>query len=129
MTDPQEYLNRMYAKRGYVTDMHKTMVLMDAEYLEAANNLAEVAYLSDRTLDRKVKELIFIAISTLVGKDRQHLEIHLRAAMDAGASEREVLEVLELLSVPAGQMAFRYGQETLARLTNAEQLEPLSKEA
>lgn len=129
MTDPQEYLDRMYAKRGYVTDMHRTMVLLDAEYLEASNNLAEVAYLSDRTLNRKVKELIFIVISTLMGKDRHHLEIHLRAAMEAGASEQEILEVLELLSVPAGQMAFRYGQETLAKLTNAAQLEPLRKEA
>ena len=67
MTDnPQEYIDEMARKRGYVLDYHKVMAKQDFPVLQAANKLVSAAYLDKRTLDRKTKELIFIVSLTVM---------------------------------------------------------------
>jgi 4-carboxymuconolactone decarboxylase len=120
----QDYLDKMHAQRGFVADFHKFMVLADFAYLSKANELAEVAYTSQRLLDRKTKELVFIAISTMHGTDRDHLKLHVQAALKAGATGQEILEVLEMLGLAAGQMALRFGLDVWAEVINPPRLEP-----
>lgn len=64
--DPQEYIDDMARKRGYVLDYHKVMAKQDFEVLQATNGLVSAAYLNQRTLDRKTKELIFIVSLTVM---------------------------------------------------------------
>ena len=52
---PQEYIDDMVTKRGYVLDYHKIMAKQDFKVLQAANHLVSAAYLEQRTLDRKTK--------------------------------------------------------------------------
>ena len=124
METKQDYINKMYQQRGFVADMHKFMVNADFAYLQKVNELAEVAYTSQRLLDRKTKELVFIAISTMHGRDRDHLRLHIDAALKAGATTQEILEVIEILGVAAGQMTLRFGLDVWAEVVKPACLEP-----
>ncbi len=130
MDKKQKFIDKMFAQRGFVADMHKFMAHADFEYLEKVNELAEVAYTSQRLLDRKTKELVFIAISTMHGTDRDHLKLHIEAALRFGATPSEILEVLEMLGLAAGQMTLRFGLDVWAEIVKPERLEPtqLAKE-
>ena len=47
MTDsPQEYIDDMVSKRGYVLDYHKVMAKQDFPVLQAANGFVSAAYLN-----------------------------------------------------------------------------------
>ena len=59
-TEEQQYIDDMARRRGYVLDYHKVMVNQDVTFMKACDNLVQAAYLNQRLLDRKTKELIFI---------------------------------------------------------------------
>lgn len=121
--DRTEFLKKMAGQRKFVADLHKVMVLADFEYIEKSNELAEVAYINDRLLSLKFKELLFIAISVVRGGDVGHVKMHMRAAVKAGASKEEILQVLELLSLPTGMMSFRFGLDAWIDVFHPERLE------
>ena len=58
--EKQAYIDEMVQKRGYVLDYHKALVQQDFEVMKKANDLVDAAYLKERSLDRKTKELIFV---------------------------------------------------------------------
>jgi 4-carboxymuconolactone decarboxylase len=64
--EKQAYVDGMARERGYVLDFHKVMAEHDFDALQATNNLVEAAYLKERRLDRKTKELIFIVSLTVM---------------------------------------------------------------
>ncbi|HEY6753031.1 MAG TPA: hypothetical protein VI027_17115, partial [Rubrobacteraceae bacterium] len=64
--EKQAYVDEMAQKRGYVLDYHKVMAEQDFEVLQAANGLVNAAYLKERRLDRKTKELLFIISLTVM---------------------------------------------------------------
>ena len=64
--EKQAYINEMAEKRGYVLDYHKVMTEYDFDVLQAANGLVNAAYLKERRLDRKTKELLFIVSLTVM---------------------------------------------------------------
>ena len=68
--EKQAYVDEMVRKRGYVLDYHKVMARHDFDVLQAANGLVDAAYLKERRLDRKTKELIFIASLTAMRANR-----------------------------------------------------------
>ena len=80
MTNPeaQQYLDDMVRARGYVLDYHKRLVGADYEFARAANEIVDAAYLRERRLDRKVKELIFIVSLTAMRATRAHIQSHIR---------------------------------------------------
>lgn len=69
--EKQTYIDQMASKRGYVLDYHKVMAEQDYDVLQAANGLVDAAYLSQRTLDRKTKELLFILSLTVMRAARE----------------------------------------------------------
>ncbi len=82
--EKQAYVDEMARKRGYVLDYHKVMTAYDYEVLQAANGLVEAAYLKERRLDRKTKELLFILSLTVmlrVGVDL-YLDLAARLLLD-----------------------------------------------
>lgn len=105
----RDLLKKMAGQRKFVAELHKVMVLADCDFIERLNGLSEVAYTNERLLSRATKELLFIAISVSRGGDIEHVKMHMRAAVTAGATSEEILQVLELLALPLGMMAFRYG--------------------
>ena len=85
--EKQAYIDEMVRKRGYVLDYHKVMTHYDFDVLQAANGLVEAAYLKERRLDRKTKELIFIVSLTVMRASKGHIQSHIRVALDLGLSK------------------------------------------
>jgi 4-carboxymuconolactone decarboxylase len=122
--EKQAYVDQMAEKRGYVLDYHKVMAEQDFEVLQAANGLIEAAYLKERRLDRKTKELLFIVSLTVMRASKNHIQSHIRVALDLGLSKEEVLEAIEITLPEAGVVVFQEGFEAWREVTGAEGIEP-----
>ena len=122
--EKQAYIDEMAEKRGYVLDYHKVMAEHDYEVLQAANGLVNAAYLKERTLDRKTKELIFIATLTVMRASKGHIQSHIKVALDLGLTKEEVLEAIEITLPEAGVVVFQEGFEAWREVTGAEGIEP-----
>jgi 4-carboxymuconolactone decarboxylase len=122
--DPQQYIDDMARSRGYVLDYHKVMAKHDFDVLQAANGVVSAAYLKQRTLDRKTKELIFIVSLTVMRAPTSHIQSHIRVALDLGVSSQEILEAIEISLPEAGVVAFQAGVEAWREVVGADGLEP-----
>jgi 4-carboxymuconolactone decarboxylase len=120
----QQYLDQMARTRGYVLDYHKYMANADYDVLMAANGLVFAAYLKERTLDRRTKELLFILSLTVMRADKNHIKSHIDVALSLGVSPTEILEALEIALPEAGVVAFQHGFEAWCEAVGAEPLEP-----
>jgi 4-carboxymuconolactone decarboxylase len=120
----QEYIDEMARTRGYVLPYHKVMAKQDFEVLRAANGLVSAAYLAQRTLDRRTKELIFIVSLTVLRAGRGHIQSHIRVALDLGVSPQEILEAIEIALPEAGIVAFQEGFEAWREVVGADGIEP-----
>ena len=82
---------------------------LDARFQEWLTRSAWGSVWSDPTLDRRSRSLVTIAILAALRSDE--LEIHLRGALNNGATPEEVAEVLMHVGVyagiPAANTAFR----------------------
>jgi 4-carboxymuconolactone decarboxylase len=125
--DAQEYINDMARKRGYVLDYHKVMAKHDFPVLQAANHIVSAAYLDDRTLDRRTKELIFIVSLTVMRASKGHIQSHIRVALDLGLTPTEILEAIEISLPEAGIVAFQAGFEAWREVVDADGIEPTVK--
>ena len=114
MSIEQEYLQEMAKSRGYALDYHKVLVAEDLPFLRALNGLLAAAYTDQRRLDRKTKELVFIAVLTALGAGKDHIKAHVEVAKRQGATKEEILELLELLVLPCGVPKFMLGYEAWA---------------
>jgi 4-carboxymuconolactone decarboxylase len=125
MTDEaQDYIDEMARSRGYVLDYHKVMAKQDFPVLQAANGLVSAAYLTQRTLDRRTKELIFIVSLTVMRAAKGHIQSHIRVALDLGVSAEEILEAIEIALPEAGVVAFQTGFEAWCEVVGADGIEP-----
>jgi 4-carboxymuconolactone decarboxylase len=122
--EAQAYLDEMVRKRGYVLDYHRTIVAADPDFAKAANRLAEVAYLEDRLLDKKTKELLFIVSLAALRAPKSHIQSHIRLALKFGLTPEEILEAIEIVMPEAGVVAFQGGLEAWAETCEAEMLDP-----
>ena len=111
MDDEKDYLREMAKTRGYVLDYHKVLVAEDLPFLRSLNNFLAASYTDQRRLDRKTKELAFIAALTALGASKGHIKAHIEVAKQQGATKEEVLELLELLALPCGVPKFMLGYE------------------
>jgi 4-carboxymuconolactone decarboxylase len=114
----------MARQRGYVLEYHKKMAKADFDVLKAANTLVTAAYLSERLLDRRTKELLFILSLTVMRSSSGHIKSHIRVALDLGVSPEEILEAIEIALPEAGVVAFQHGFEAWCEVVGAEGLEP-----
>src|SRR5918994_710649 len=122
--EKQAYVDEMVRKRGYVLDYHKIMAAHDFEVLQAANGLVSAAYLDERRLDRKTKELIFITTLTAMRASKGHIQSHIRVALDLGLTKEEILQAIEILLPEAGVVVFQEGFEAWRGGTGGEGVEP-----
>ncbi|MFQ5840145.1 MAG: carboxymuconolactone decarboxylase family protein [Candidatus Methylomirabilales bacterium] len=123
--DPRKaYLKEMMGKRGYLLDYHKVLVAEDLPFLKALNGFLEAAYTDGRRLDRKTKEFILTAVLTAIGAEKSHIQTHMQAAMRAGGTKEELLELLELVAVPTGIPSFMRGYEAWKETVVVDRIEP-----
>ncbi|MGN7861243.1 carboxymuconolactone decarboxylase family protein [Microbacterium sp. 22303] len=125
MTDvAQSYIDDMATKRGYVLDYHKVMAAADFPVLQAANHVVSAAYLDQRSLDRRTKELLFIISLTVMRAPLPQLRSHIQVALDLGLTPREILEAIEIALPEAGVVAFQWGVEAWQDVVGVDPLEP-----
>lgn len=122
--EQQAYVDEMARSRGYVLEYHKVMARHDYQVLQATNGLVDAAYLQQRTLDRRTKELIFIVSLTVMRASKGHIQSHIRVALDLGVSAQEILEAIEISLPQAGVVAFQQGFDAWREVVGAEGIEP-----
>lgn len=120
----QTYIDDMATKRGYVLDYHKVMAAADFPVLQAANHVVNAAYLDQRSLDRRTKELLFIISLTVMRAPLPQLRSHIQVALDLGVSPQEILEAIEIALPEAGVVAFQWGVEAWQDVVGIAPLEP-----
>ncbi len=123
-TEKQAYIDDMARRRGYVLDYHKKMARHDYDVLMASNQLVEAAYLAERRLDRRTKELLFILSLTVMRAAKGHIQSHIRVALDLGLTPEEILEAIEIALPEAGVVAFQTGFEAWCEVVGADGIEP-----
>jgi 4-carboxymuconolactone decarboxylase len=104
--EARELLAEIEARRGYIHEMHRVLAEEDPGFLRKYEEFLEAAYLRERSLDRRTKELIYVAALAALGAPRGHQLAHMRAALRAGATRVELLEALEQILPPAGVPKF-----------------------
>lgn len=124
MDERKEYVNMMKRQRGYVGELHKVLVAEDFEFIKKYNELSEIAYTKPRSLERKMKELIYIAILATRLATIDHIKLHINAALRAGATKEEILETLELTFLPAGAISFTRGFDAWKEVVMPQKIEP-----
>jgi 4-carboxymuconolactone decarboxylase len=122
--DKQRYIDDMARRRGYVLDYHKVMAKHDFDVLGAADGLVQAAYLEQRRLDRRTKELLFILSLTVMRASKGHIRSHIQVALDLGLTPEEILEAIEIALPEAGVVAFQHGFDAWREATRATGIEP-----
>jgi 4-carboxymuconolactone decarboxylase len=122
--DRQAYIDDMVRRRGYVLSYHKGMAAADFNVLKATDALVHAVYTAPRLLDRKTKELLFCATLTAMRASKGHLQSHIRAAIEHGATAEEVLEAIEITLPEAGVVTFQAGFEAWREVVGLQGIEP-----
>ena len=85
--------------------------------VEKYNAFIEATYTGERTLDRKTKELLQVAVEAALRADVDQIRAHVRVALREGATPVEILEALQCVAMPMGGLAFRRGLQAWAAET------------
>ena len=105
-TDMKQELERTTALRGFRFGLHDFVAqLKGADALKKHNDGIEAGYLKKGLLDRKTKELAIIVACIALKDSTPHLQCHMHAAKNAGASPEEILELIELVGSWTGSVA------------------------
>src|SRR5688572_7119608 len=93
---------RSLKTRGFRFGLHKLWAEADWEFHKKHEEWVEFCYLKERNLDRRVKELLACGILAAVKARTEPIVSHIKAAVKAGATKEEVIEVFELCGHWAG---------------------------
>ena len=91
-------LERVERERGFSRVWPKLLAERDPELLEHLHNVATHVLDRRKSLPRKTKEIILLCLNAF-SLYEFGFRIHTRSALKAGATEDEILEALELVSL------------------------------
>lgn len=99
LTPRQEKLKKRYIEEnGYWDEMLENTLKLDEEMLEAFMDYVKAA-LSGNHLDAKTREFIYIAANAApTSVNKEATALHMRKALQAGATKEELVEVLESIA-------------------------------
>jgi 4-carboxymuconolactone decarboxylase len=103
---------------GTILDRH------DPDVGAALARLSAVIDRDSRGLDDRTRELVMTIVLMCVRATDERIEAQMRRALKAGATERDMLEAIELIITPAGLPVFDAGLTIWAKVTGAKPLEP-----
>jgi alkylhydroperoxidase/carboxymuconolactone decarboxylase family protein YurZ len=110
--DLEQELKRTTALRGFRYGLHDFVAqLKGADALKKHNDAIEASYLNKSLIDRKTKELAIVATCVALKDSAAHLRCHMHAAINAGSTPDEILELIELIGGWAGSVARINGLE------------------
>lgn len=94
----KEFLGRIEKERGFIRLWPRLLAERDPEFMECLHNVATHVLHRRNSLPRKTKELILVCLNAFNFYEFG-LRVHLRSALQAGASEDEILEALEVVGI------------------------------
>ncbi|MDP9266135.1 MAG: carboxymuconolactone decarboxylase family protein [Chloroflexota bacterium] len=109
-------VERLKAKRGYLLPFHRLLAAHAPGTLEKYDDFYSQVWFERNVLDPRVKELIAVGIHTAI-LEREGLEIRMKRAMKAGATEAEIVEAVTLAGIPAGMYTVLVGSHVWDRIT------------
>jgi 4-carboxymuconolactone decarboxylase len=110
-TEKEAELERVTRLRGFRYGLHDFLAELDLNSLKTVNDHVEATYINPTILDCKTKELA-IVVACIAQQDLvSHIQIHMHAAHQAGASPEEILEALDLIEGWIGYVAKIKGLE------------------
>jgi alkylhydroperoxidase/carboxymuconolactone decarboxylase family protein YurZ len=115
MTDAKAILEKVKRERGYIHPSREILCERDPHYLEIYHDLFSHVMKERSFLTLKVKEMIITAINAATNYE-EGLRVHIRAALEAGATEDEVFEAIETASLPAGIHTLTYSLPIFAEV-------------
>ena len=115
MTDAKAILEKVKRERGYIHPSREVLCDLDPHYLEIYHDLFTHVMKERNFLPLKIKEMIIAAINAATNYE-EGLRVHVRAALEAGASEDEVFEAIEAASLPAGIHTLTYSLPIFAEV-------------
>lgn len=118
--EKQEMLERVLKVRGFRYGLHKVLAEADWEFMKKFEEWVEFVYLSERHLDRRVKELVIVGILGALRSPPEHIQAHINAAVKAGATKDEVIVVAELVGHWGGNIAQANALEAWRRMFTPE---------
>jgi len=110
-TEKEAELERVTRLRGFRYGLHDFLAELDLNALKEVNDHVESTYVNESLLDRKTKELLIMVACVGVGDLVSHLQIHMHAAKEAGATPEEIMEVLNLVGGWTGNVHKMLGLE------------------
>jgi alkylhydroperoxidase/carboxymuconolactone decarboxylase family protein YurZ len=119
LSERQEKLKANFERqRGYWHSSWDPVLALSPNFFEAYTNYSSVPFQHDHSaLDPKTKELIFVAIDcSTTHLYREGLKLHIRNAVNHGATPEEVMEVFELAALMGAQTVMR-GADVLVEET------------
>jgi alkylhydroperoxidase/carboxymuconolactone decarboxylase family protein YurZ len=83
---------------------------LDPEYFQRVKALFHHSHFAREgaRLPEKFKQMLVMAVAA-ASHQREGIQIHMRRALEAGASQEEILEALEAIAIPSGFPALWYG--------------------
>jgi len=100
--DSDDLLDSVSSSRGYSLPVHEVLAEHDPEVLAGYEQMMRSLYLSDRRLDGRTKEFVYVAVLVALGAAEEHVRAHMEKAVREGATKEEVLEAVELIMPAAG---------------------------
>jgi AhpD family alkylhydroperoxidase len=106
-SDQERIIDKIRRARGYLHPSRTVIYERDPRYLEIYHDLFTHVMQTRKALNLKVKELIIVAINAATNYE-EGLAVHIRAALNAGATEDEIFEAIETASLPGGIHTMTY---------------------
>ncbi len=125
MSDParpvttEGVLAKMRGDRGFMLPEWEFGARLDPVFFEAYSHLAPVTFGEGKALPARVRELIHIALLAFRGVSNRALLVHMRRALQHGATKQEILEALETALVAGGAPTLYNGLNALMELEEA----------
>lgn len=92
-------LERIRAARGYVLPTHEFLAGRHPEFLEGYDAFFSSAMSEASPLSRREREFVLMAADMALGADPAVVRGHVKRAIEHGATDDEVLAVVELTSL------------------------------
>lgn len=105
--EKETVLEKVRRERGYIHPSREVIYKYDPHYLEIYHQIFTHVMKERNALPVKIKEMIIVAINASTNYE-EGLWVHIKAALDAGASEEEIYEAIETASLPSGIHTMTY---------------------
>ena len=101
-SEKQAERDRVLQNSGFRVGMHDFLSEVDIDALRGRNNGWEADHSGQSFFDRKTEELIRIAAYVAMRNPVYHIQIHVHAAHQAGATPEEIYNVIKMAGSWAG---------------------------